>query len=29
MGVHDLWKLLGPVGRTVDIATLRNKVCTI
>lgn len=29
MGVHNLWKLLEPAGRRVDVATLRNKVIAV
>ena len=29
MGVHNLWRLLEPAGRRVDIATLRNKLVAV
>ena len=29
MGVRNLWKLLEPTGRRVDLATLRNKTVAV
>ena len=29
MGVHGLWKLLEPVGRTISIETLEGKVPSV